>query len=152
MGMCHMLKSLTWVNLTLMVLTASFRLITMCPSTTQSERAYCRSEMNLRYEANVHVTPLGGSLVSSGDITQTLACAVIAFLSFKKSLFRHEASTFRCCYRNKTKCMSEMGFSNMLIVKVFVFASVEIFRPTFNFLFFVLSCFLSLLLFCKVFW
>lgn len=39
----------------------------------------------------------GGSTVSSGDMTQTLARAVVAFLSFKKSLFRQEASTFRCC-------------------------------------------------------
>lgn len=62
--------------------------------------------------------------MSSGDITQTLARAVTAFLSFKKSLFRHEASTFRCCYKSKTKCMSEMGFSDMSIVKVFVFPSV----------------------------
>lgn len=96
----------------------TIRLITMCQSTTQSERSYCSSEMNLRCEAvNVHVILLWGSTVSSGDITQTLARAVIAFLSFKKS-FRHEASTFRCCYKSKTKCMSEMGFSDMLIVSV----------------------------------
>lgn len=62
----------------------TIRLITMCQSTTRSERSYCSSEMNLRCEAvNVHVILLWGSTVSSGDITQTLARAVIAFLSFK---------------------------------------------------------------------
>lgn len=108
----HVKITQTWVSLTLNEAMRTIRLITMCQSTTQSERSYCSSEMNLRCEAvNVHVILLWGSTVSSGDITQTLARAVIAFLSFKKS-FRHEASTFRCCYKSKTKCMSEMGFSD----------------------------------------
>lgn len=51
-------------------------------------------------------------------MTQTLARAAVAFLSFKKSLFRQEASTFRCCYKSKTKRMSETGFSDMSIVSV----------------------------------